>query len=365
MSSDTGAKLFKFQSNVLDRNASIVDLHARKVQGVKERASKTLEQLRLPSISPDAISMSTIGAAAETQGVADSDVLRSLLCLLKKRPLDTGLILTIMQLHLQEKNVGAALHTLESFFSHLEASEDEQCQYVRFSPGLIALAVALKKIQKRDTSAKAELVKASDFWCKRPATSVTSLLKEAGIELACSSSKQDLALAGATFEKLLGEQYSSPITSAGLVAAFAATNSSAVEKYIAELPSVDDLIDDVSVDDLISSGAVLTAGGSSVSKKRPNPTGLTGDRAANKRRRRRLPKNLVEGQSPDPERWLPLRDRSSYRPKGKKGRKKIAESTQGGVVKEEETLGLVGGGGVRVEKASASNSSKKKKKGKK
>ncbi|KAG4216698.1 hypothetical protein PC116_g34821, partial [Phytophthora cactorum] len=50
------------------------------------------------------------------------------------------------------------------------------------------------------------------------------------------------------------------------------------------------------------------------------------------------------------------------RPKGKKGRKRAQESTQGGVVKEEETLELVGGAGaVKVEKASG----KRKKKGKK
>ena len=78
-----------------------------------------------------------------------------------------------------------------------------------------------------------------------------------------------------------------------------------------------------------------------------------------------MPKNFVDGQTPDPERWLPLRDRSSYKPKNKKGKKKVADSTQGGVTKDEETLGLVGGGGVKVEKAAAGGASKKKKKGKK
>ena len=68
----------------------------------------------------------------------------------------------------------------------------------------------------------------------------------------------------------------------------------------------------------------------------------------------------------DPERWLPLRDRSSYRPKGKKGKKKAADLTQGGVVKEEpESLELAGGAGtVKVEK-SVPGKSKNKKKGKK
>lgn len=95
--------------------------------------------------------------------------------------------------------------------------------------------------------------------------------------------------------------------------------------------------------------------------KRPAPDGATDERATKKcRKRRRLPKNVVEGKAPDPERWLPLRDRSAYRPRGKKGKKRVAESTQGGIVRDEETLGLVGGGGVKVEKTPAAGSTKKK-----
>jgi signal recognition particle subunit SRP72 len=79
-----------------------------------------------------------------------------------------------------------------------------------------------------------------------------------------------------------------------------------------------------------------------------------------------MPKDFEEGKKMDPERWLPLRDRSSYRPKGKKGKKKAADLTQGGVVKEEESLELAGGAGsVRVEKAAGGGKAKNKKKGKK
>lgn len=79
-----------------------------------------------------------------------------------------------------------------------------------------------------------------------------------------------------------------------------------------------------------------------------------------------MPKNYEEGKQPDPERWLSLRDRSTYRPKGKKGRRRAQEVTQGGTVKVEETLELVGGAGaVKVEKAPGVQTGKKKKKGKK
>lgn len=365
MSASSSAKLFEYQSGLLARNASVVDLQAHKVKGVKARAKKAMAEAQLPSSNPALNHMSIIGAAAETKGLPGKDVLRALTSLLKSRPNDTALVLTIAQLHLERKNLGGALHTLLSFFSRLEESGDEQSRRVRFSPGLVALAVSLKKMQKRETSAKAELVKAAEFWCDRPVLPVASLLKEAGIELATSFSANDLELAGSTLAKLHNENLSSPITSAGLVAALAAGDATTVEKQIAQLPSVESLVSGIDVENLVGSGVATASGAAAAGKKRQAPAEPSSDRVNQKRRRRRLPKNLVEGQTPDPERWLPLRDRSSYRPKGKKGRKKAAESTQGGVVKEEETLGLVGGGGVKVEKASATNSSKKKKKGKK
>ncbi|KAK8917599.1 hypothetical protein H634G_08843 [Metarhizium anisopliae BRIP 53293] len=365
MSASSKAKLFKFQSDVLARNASVVDLRAHKVNGVKERVKKATTKDQMPSCNADLNGMSVIGAAAETQGLARKDALRSLLSLSKARPNDTGLVLTIVQLHLERKKLGAALHTLMSFFSRLEGSGDEQSQRVRFSPGLVALAVALKKTQKRETSARAELVRAAEFWRERPTTSVVSLLEEAGIALASSSSRNELNLARVAFTKLHNEKQAPPITSAGLVAAVAASDVSAVEQHIAQLPSVESLVSGIDVESLINSGVASTVEASAASRKRRSPTAPSSERPSQRRKRIRLPKNFVEGQTPDPERWLPLRDRSTYRPKGKKGRKKVAESTQGGVVKEEETLGLVGGGGVKVEKASASSSSKKKKKGKK
>lgn len=64
-------------------------------------------------------------------------------------------------------------------------------------------------------------------------------------------------------------------------------------------------------------------------------------------RKSRLPKDYEQGKAPDPERWLPLRDRSTYRPKGKKGRAKAA-LTQGGVVDKAQATGRGGKAGEVV-----------------
>ncbi|KAH6603340.1 signal recognition particle subunit srp72 [Trichoderma cornu-damae] len=364
MASAAQSSLFNYQSNLLTRNHLIIDLGAFKTQGVAERTERILGQTKLPSANPQTNAASVINAAAHAQGLDSKEGLRKLQALAAKRPNDAGLVLTIVQLQLQQKQAGVALTTLTSFLNLLEGSEDASDTDVRFSPGLVALAVSLFRSQQREASAKAEIVKAAQYWQKRPSHSVPSLLLEAGVELMRSSNSDDLLLAGSSFDKLFREQHGSDVASAGLVAAFAASDAPRVRQYADQLPPVHDLIGGIDADGLFAAG-VAVAQSSAISKKRPAPEAANADRAT-KRRRRKPPKNFVEGKTPDPERWLPLRDRSSYRPKGKKGKKRAGEATQGGIVKEEETLGLVGGGGVKVEKAAApSSNSKKKKKGKK
>ncbi|KAH0493674.1 hypothetical protein TgHK011_000331 [Trichoderma gracile] len=364
MASAAQSDLFSYQSNILKRNNLIIDLAAFKTQGVANRTEKTLRQATLPSTSAQITAASIINAAAHTQGLDEKEALRKLQALAAKRTNDVGLALTIVQLQLQQQQAGAALTTLTTFLNRLESSEEPNDTDVRFSPGLVALAVSLFRSQQREASAKAEIVKAAQYWQNRPSHAVGSLLLEAGIELMRSSNADDLLLAGSAFEKLLREQQATDVASAGLVAAYAASDASRVRQNADQLPPVGDLISGIDVEELFAAG-VAASKSSAVSKKRPATEEANVEKAT-KRRRRKMPKNYVEGKTPDPERWLPLRDRSSYRPKGKKGKKRAGEATQGGIVKEEETLGLVGGGGVKVEKAAApSSNNKKKKKGKK
>ncbi|KAM0517820.1 hypothetical protein ACHAPE_004798 [Trichoderma viride] len=364
MASAAQSDLFSYQSNILKRNNLVIDLGAFKTKGVAERTEKILTQAKLPSANPQINISSVINAAAHTKELDGKEALRKLQALAAKRPSDVGIVLAVVQLQIREQQGGAALTTLTSFLSRLENSEDANDIDTRYSPGIVALTVSLMRSQRRESSAKAELVKAAKWWQNRPAHSVGTLLLEAGIELMRSSNADDLKLAGASFDKLFREAQESDIAAAGLVAAFAASQASKVKQYSDKLPPVNDLIRGIDVDALFDAG-VAVARSNTASKKRPASDEANAEKAT-KRRRRKLPKNYDEGKTPDPERWLPLRDRSSYRPKGKKGKKRAGEATQGGIVKEEETLGLVGGGGVKVEKAPApSANNKKKKKGKK
>lgn len=363
------AKLFNYQSMALARNISVIDLQAQKLHGVKARTERLLGRAEHPSTKGDVNSLSVLNAAAATRGATGRQMVDILNGLSEKRPDDVGLALSLIQIQLQRGRQGAALSSLESFLHRLDHSEAAGAKDVRFIPGLIALAVTLMR-SRGHMSAKAELVKAAQHWKGRASSSAAPVLAAAGVELIKSSRQDDLSLAGAAFETLFDQDPGSGVASAGLVAAHAASDPAKIQQHIAKLPPVDTLIQGLDIESLIA-GGVAAAPQPLQSRKRPAPeytaatTGGTG-RATKRRRKRKLPKNCEEGKAPDPERWLPLRDRSSYRPKGKKGKKKAAESTQGGVVKE-ETLELVGGGGVKVERAhgGGSSSKNKKKKGKK
>ncbi|KAK0728261.1 hypothetical protein B0T26DRAFT_672820 [Lasiosphaeria miniovina] len=369
-------RLFEYQSSILRRNRYIADLQAQKFPGVAKLTANILSKDAVPAISRATCDLGVLNAAATSELKTGKEALHRILPLLDSRPHDVGLLLTIIQLYVQLQKPGPALTLLEAFFKRLEAATTADYADVRFAPGLVALAVALYRLNGRHAAIRSELAKAATHWQKKKkaaAGSGDSLIREAGVELLRSHHPADLAAAGEAFSYLVAAQPDDRIAIAGLVASFATTDFAKVQPHLDTLPPVEKLTAGVDVDALIEAGvAVLPAPPVQAKKRSLEESG--GDKrqqqpAAKKRRTRKPPKSFDPDKKPDPERWLPLRDRSSYRPKGKKGKKRAAEATQGGVVREEETLELAGGAGsVKVEKApvgGGGGGAKKKKKGKK
>ncbi|TGJ84326.1 hypothetical protein E0Z10_g4440 [Xylaria hypoxylon] len=356
-------KLFEHQQSVLMRNKYALDLQMQKFQGADSSTNKQILAASTPTALLDVAPLGVISAAARTEMGKGKAAIRKILPVLEKRPYDVGLLLTIIQLYIQMRNPGPALTLLEIFLKNLETVTTTDYTDVRFSPGLVAAAVALYRLQGRQNSARTELAKASAYWRLKPECPSTSLLREAGIALLRSPNPEDMAAAGATFEKLVAQPGQDITAAAGFVASFATRDYTKVEPYLQKLAPVERLTAGADVQALINAGICSAAALTPTTKKRLPTDEPEKEKAAKRRRKKRLPKDYEEGKQPDPERWLPLRDRSTYRPKGKKGKKRAQEATQGGVVKEEETLELVGGAGaVKVEKATGG---KKKKKGKK
>ncbi|KAI1414237.1 hypothetical protein F5Y13DRAFT_188335 [Hypoxylon sp. FL1857] len=357
-------RLFEYQASVLRRNRYTLTLQIQKFDGLQSSTSNLILQSPSPTASVEIAGLGVINAAAHAHLQTGTKALKEILPLLEKRPTDIGLLLTIIQLYVQLNNPGPALSLLDTFLKRLETASTPDYLDVRYAPGLVAVAVALYRLQGRQNSIRAELAKASTYWRAKSKESSASLLREAGIELLRSSNREDIASAGETFEALVAKSGQDSVAVAGLVASFANDDYDKIEPCLQSLTPVEKLTAGTNVQELVDAGVVSVPTSTPVGKKRLAER--EPEKAVKRRRKMRLPKNYEEGKQPDPERWLPLRDRSTYRPKGKKGRKRAQEITQGGIVREEETLELVGGAGaVKVEKASGVQGGKKKKKGKK
>ncbi|KAI1320739.1 hypothetical protein F5Y16DRAFT_389657 [Xylariaceae sp. FL0255] len=360
-------KLFAYQQSVIDRNKHALSLQMQKFNGQKYATkAQILSNSSSAAALLDNAHLGVVSAAARTQLETGQIAIDKILPTLEKRPHDIGLLLTVIQFYIQMRRPGLALVLLKTSLKRLETSAFADHADARFAPGLVALAVVLYRLQGRQNSIRTELAKASAYWRSKSAPSSIVLLKEAGIELLRSSNPEHVASAGATFEKLVDESPIDLTAAAGLVASFATSDYAKVEAYLDKLTPVERLTKGINVQSLVDAGVCSIVPPEPTLKKRPATDEPEREKATKRRRKKRLPKDYEEGKQPDPERWLPLRDRSTYRPKGKKGKKRAQEVTQGGVVKEEEMLELVGGAGaVKVEKATGSQGNKKKKKGKK
>ncbi|TVY14904.1 Signal recognition particle subunit SRP72 [Lachnellula arida] len=369
-----GEKHFRHQASILERNRYTIDLQSLKYSGVAFSTASIITKSPSPTTSSFVNTLSVLNAAAHAKCETGKASIKQIMPLLEKRPNDVGLILVLIQLYILTNNPGPAIALLETFFKRLEESTSPADQDVRFAPGLVALIMSLYRLSGRKAPIKMELGKAASYWRRKSKPSV-ALFRAAGKSLLESSDPEDNSAAGEIFSTLLTQEPTDRTAIAGYVASYATSDLPKVTPELEKLTPVSRLIADFDAAALEEAGVPSLAAPISASKKRPAETEEKKPEDVKKRKIRagKMPKDFEEGKKMDPERWLPLRDRSSYRPKGKKGKKKAADMTQGGVVKEEgESLELArGAGSVKVEKAAGGGGgggggkAKNKKKGKK
>lgn len=359
-------KLFDFQNNPMIGNSYTASLLVQKYDGIIRSTSKTLSHSNYPSTEPSVNLLSVYNAAAHAQDQNGGKSLKRILPLLERRPKDLGLLLTVVQLYVSGGNTTSAITTLEKSLQILEESISEQDKDVRFNPGLLGVLISLYKLEGRKVQIRTELSKAANYWRGRGEPPM-SLLRAAGASLLHSSDWADLALSADLFKALYQNDTNDRFAIAGYVASQATVDYAKVESQVDKLPQVKDLVSGVDIATLEKSGissspATAAAAAAAIAGARKRPAGGKEGRATKRIRKSRLPKDYDPNKTPDPERWLPLRDRSTYRPKGRKGKQRAAERMQGGVVNEKReespastTQKAQGGGGA---------SSKKKKKGK-
>ncbi|TQS37084.1 hypothetical protein Golomagni_02461 [Golovinomyces magnicellulatus] len=350
---------FWYQANILQRNKLIIDIEAQKYSGVIRSTSKLISESS-PTISPHINLLSVINAAAHAKKQVRENRLKVILSLLEKRPKDVGLVLTAVQLFAIDNNFGQAIFRLEKFFKHLEDSEVPVDQDIRFTPGLVALLVSLYRLSGRKTPIRSILLKAVSHWRSRNRT-VVPILQAAGISLLESKIPEDLPTASEIFNSIREKNPEDRIAIAGYIASNASVDLEKVSSDLDKLTPVSLLISGIDVTALENSGIPsLTTSLTKPNKKR----GGDEDKKPKKKRKlsaKRIPKNFEIGKKMDPERWLSARDRSNYQPHGKKWKKKLTDSTQGGIVKDQNNSGTINlVGSVKSEKTVAVKAKKKK-----
>lgn len=335
-------QLFEFQAYLKQQNDLAVDLLSSKFSGTAEATAKRLSTHRLPTTSAPVNGLSVANAAAYAQNQLGKIGLKSVIPLLRKRPNDVGLLIVVIHLYLLIKNHGSAIRVMGSFLKHIEESKVATDQDVRFAPGLIAVIVSLYSIAGRRSHVKTELAKAASYWRHKSKT-LPGLMHAAGFALLESSNTEDLQSAGEIFESLRQQDPKDRCALAGYVAAYAGSATTKVDSEAEQLTAIERLTSGVNVENLERAGIPPTVTASKDSSNKRKAIAEISKPPKKRRRKSKLPKDYDPDKVPDPERWLPLRDRSSYRPKGKKGKQKAIASTQGGVSeKAAESLDIGG-----------------------
>ena len=327
------------------RNRTILDLLTSKYTGVAKSTAKILSSCSSPTISAAINGVSVNNAAAHAHNQLAKLGLKEILPLLEKRPTDVGLVLTIVQLYALANNFGSAITIMESFLKRLENSKVEKDQDVRFAPGLVAVLISLYKSQGRKSNIKTELAKTASYW-KHKSKGVITLMRAAGLSLLESLNPEDLKSAGEIFESLRNQDPSDRFAVAGYVAAYAMTDLSKVESEAEHLTPVNKLTTSIDIVTLEEAGVPQLRSIKTVTVGRKRTREDTSKGVRKRVRKSRLPKGYDPNKPADPERWFPLRDRSIYRPKGKKGKQKAALTQGGASGRGNDGLNMAGSDGV-------------------
>ncbi|KAF2862389.1 hypothetical protein K470DRAFT_9699 [Piedraia hortae CBS 480.64] len=314
---------FGFQNSYFEENKRAIALECMKYRGVADSTAAEIKKQHAPSLDPRINTIAVINAAAHARNESGKEALKTVMALFEKRPLDVGLALTIVQLHVLDGHTASAVPVFESFLERIEESGTDLD--VRYAPGLVGTMVALYQATGSRKKSWAEMAKTVKFWRghKDWSASVVKLLNVAGGTLLDSPEAAHQELARVVFDDLYRRDGTNLYTAAGYLAT---ANEGKLSTQESPLRPVRELITGINIDRLESLGVSQPQTSISATKR---PAMEETSKKPKKMRTSRLPKDYDPNKKPDPERWLPLRDRSTYRPKGKKGKARQAMLSQG------------------------------------
>ncbi|CAN6349817.1 unnamed protein product [Urochloa humidicola] len=266
-----------------------------------------------------------------------------------------------------------ALAQIAANANHFQLAADSLSKIpdIQHMPATVATLVALKE-RLGDSNAAASVLDSAIQWWKNSMTEGNKLdvftREAAAFKLSHGRDEEACQL----YEELV-KSHGSIEALAGLVATAARTNLEKAEQYEKKLKPLPGL-KGVNVEALEkTSGARHVEGPQDM--KADVPEEVKKQKAKKRKRKPRYPKGFDPanpGPPPDPERWLPRRERSSYRPKRKDERAQVrgaqgavaretAATNAGGSSKGSQTSSSSKTPAANTEQPKASNKSRKKK----
>ncbi|PNS17446.1 Signal recognition particle subunit SRP72 [Sphaceloma murrayae] len=364
-------KPFEYQRIGLQKNEAAVALKAQRFDGTAKSTAASITSKPSPALDTIVNSTAVLNAAAHARNQTGKAALKLILPQLEKRPKDIGLMLVIVQLYVLTGNTETATVLLEKFLARLVESTSPKDLDARFAPGLVGTLISLYTIRGQSRHIRAEFSKAAKHWQQRSkddssvlTPSLVNFLKTAASALV-ESTPEDQALAHDIFTNLASSASSDSYITAGLIASTASTNPEKLSAdQVSSLTPVANLtagIDAAALEDAGIARPPATSTKTAASVKRPAEAPAE-VKKAKKPKPSKMPKDYDANKTADPERWLPLRDRSTYRPKGRKAKQKAQMFAQGAV--EDNAASKPGTPAEKPVQGGGGGKSKGKKKGK-
>uniref|UniRef100_T1IQJ0 Signal recognition particle subunit SRP72 n=1 Tax=Strigamia maritima TaxID=126957 RepID=T1IQJ0_STRMM len=268
-----------------------------------------------------------------------------------KYPECPDVVLLLAALHCREKQVNKAIDALQDFAEDhpvallnirltqaqlllTQGHVNQACEVLRsledtsFRPGLVSALVTLYMSMEDKESATKVLNEAVEWYkINSPKARELMVLRHEGANFHLKNNQ--IALAVQYLEELRRVKPKDMKTLAHLITAYSQINPQKAQDISRELPPVNEVSQSIDVDSLETSSWIL--GAKYLAKQNLHLPAVNVVIAKKKRKKKKgkLPKSYDSSVDPDPERWVPRRERSTYKKRKDKRGTAVGRGTQG------------------------------------
>jgi len=312
------SKLFQLQRQTILFNNCLLLLHTNQSDSVR----KQLEEIKkkFPQQISETILLEAALLCKEKKVLEAIKFLRNATQENSNLSLEVSLVLT--QLLIKNGDISDSCHVLRSLGENT------------YKPGVISTLIALYLHLDDKASATSLLTEAVKWYEKNMAESpqLYALYRE-NARFLMETNQPEAAVK--LLERLRKNNPQNPKIVSLLISAYSQFNPQKANEISKDLPPIESIINEIDVEQLETSNWSL--GAKYVKKTTKTETPNTNpnvkiEKKKKKKKKIRLPKNYDPKVEPDPERWLPRYERSTYKKKkDKRGQQSVGKGTQGAV----------------------------------